>query len=81
MQDGKQREDSRRARIERRHVVRRGLTQRTSIRRLEALPVEVERRFFSVRRMTRRRAMARRREDRRSGYDRRFLNAGTPVTD
>ncbi|KKM60790.1 hypothetical protein LCGC14_1538330, partial [marine sediment metagenome] len=40
MQDGKQREDSRRAKIERRRVVRRGLTQRTKIRRVDDVPVE-----------------------------------------
>ena len=81
MQDSDQREEGRRERIERRRAVRRGLKQRTNIRRLEEVPVEVERRLFSIRRMSRRRAMTRRREDRRSGFDRRLFNSDTRMTD
>ncbi len=81
MPDDNLREQGRRESIERRRKVRRGQKQRTNTRRLEEVPVEVERRLFSIRRMSRRRALTRRREDRRSGFDRRLLNADTPVTD
>ena len=80
MQDSDQREEGRRERIERRRKARRGLTQRINIRRIKEAFVEVERRFFSIRRMSKRRALTRRREDRRSGFDRRFLNADAPMT-
>ena len=72
MQDSDQRLEGRREKVERRRKVRRGLTQRTKIRRVDDVPVEVERRYILIRRMSKRRELTRRREDRRRGIDRRM---------
>ena len=70
-QDIDKREEGRRAIKDRRRTVRRGMTQRAKVRRHEALPVDDEKRVFSIRRMCKRRAMSRRSVDRRSGLNRR----------
>ncbi len=67
--------------IERRRTNRRKQRRRTKVRNTFDLHLEVERKFFSFWRMNVKKAKVCKREDRRSGIDRRALNAAKHLND
>jgi len=64
------RDTTQRVRVERRIKIRRMQMRRTWTRRFSIVNVDEERRYFNIRRMSKRRAISRRHDDRRRGIDR-----------